>query len=123
MNSTTIAVGLESYRIIVRNLTDFCVRYGPVVEQGIELYQETKKLAKQLGDFIKSEGFVAFKEDIKQGFKNIFAEICSFGKNTLTKVRQFLDEIPPADAPSLQMTALRNVFTPIAAHILSITHI
>ena len=118
MNSTTIIVGLEHYKIIVRNLAEFCARYGPVVKQGIELYQETKKLVEQLRSFINSEAFVAFRQDITLRFRQIRDALASFGKNMLAKVRQLLDGIPPADVPSLHLTALTSVYIPAIAHIL-----
>ena len=118
MNDTTLIVGLERYRIIVRNLAEFCARYSPVVKQGIELYQETKTLVEQLRDFINSEAFVVFKEDITLRVRQIFDALSSFGKNTVARVRQILDEIPPADAPSLHLRALTTVYIPAIAHIL-----
>ena len=118
MNNTTLIVGVERYGLIVRNLTEFCVRYGPVVKQGIELYQETRKLVEQLRDFINSEAFVAFKEDIKLRLRQIRDALSSFGQNTLARVRQILDEIPPADAPSLHLSVLTNVYIPAIAYIL-----
>ena len=118
MNNTTLIVGLERYRTIVRNLDEFCARYWPVVKQGIELYQETRKLVEQLRDFINSETFVAFKEGITLRLRQIRDALSSFGQNTLARVRQILDEIPPADAPSLHLSALTSVYIPAIAHIL-----